>query len=56
MMRPSVPPPDLWQQLPPLRQQEVLQTLVTLLLAHLESQPSAAEAPPSPTPKEETNS
>jgi hypothetical protein len=39
------PPPDLWNRLPPTRQQEVLHTLVPLLLAHLETH----GPPPDPT-------
>ena len=53
MIRPPAPPPDLWKQLPLLRQQEVLHTLVPLLLAHLESgTPPSETAPPEPKDKE----
>jgi len=52
-MRRPAPPPDLWQQLPPGRQQEVLHILVPLLLASLESGTSSPEgAPREPLPRD----
>ena len=55
-MRRPAPPSDLWQQLPPLRQQEVLHILVPLLLAHLErGTPPPETLPPEPKDKEKNS-